>query len=277
MNRTDGKQSFQPSAPDGQLARPAVLSELTLVSAFDAVYIKKLKQAWPTWLRFRPWLQEIPVILIHDADLDLAAVDLSFLGDHPGIRFIPWAMPGAKSQREKMLNALVRVPATEVKTAWYLKLDTDTYAERDSQWLDDAWFQATDDRGLPAYVASPWGYTKPADTISRLDDWGDHVDELRSFPRLNLPVKEGSNLVQHSRMISRVFFGNTAWTRRVADYAPTVLPCPSQDTFLSYCAARQKAPVRLVRMSRFGWAHCSGLARLKAACSAALNREVAAL
>jgi hypothetical protein len=253
--------------------RDAILSELTLVAAFDAKYIKRLRQSWPTWMRYRPWLREIPALLIYDATVDLGAFDLSFLDDHSAITFVPWRMAAATTQRERMLNSLVRVPAMQVQTTWYLKLDADTFATRTSQWLDDRWFQQTFDAGPPAYVASPWGYTKPADAIARLDDWGDQVEELRAFPRLNLPVVEGSSLVRHSRMISRVFFGNTAWTRRVASFAPQRLPCPSQDTYLWYCAARMRSPTKLVPMKRFGWAHASGLSTLTKACSEVLTKR----
>ena len=251
--------------------RPGIISDLTLVVAFDEEYVEKLRQSWPTWMRFRPWLREVPAVLIHDAALDLASIELNFLGDHRDIRFVPWSMPDAKTQRERMLTSLVHVPAREVQTDWYLKLDADSYATKVTKWVYDKWFSPTDDGIAPVYVSSPWGYTKPPNAIAKLDDWGDGVDELRDLPRLNLSVQKGSSIVRHSRMISQVFFGNTAWTRHVAGFAPDRLPCASQDTYLSYCATRLRCPVRHVRMSEYGWAHSSRLQRLTAACTAVLS------
>lgn len=250
--------------------RPKMTSDLTLVTAFDAKYINRLRCTWPTWMRFRPWLRDIPVVLIYDASFDLECVDLSFLDHHRAIRLLPWTMPEAATQRERMLTSLVQVPATEVETSWYLKLDADTYATGHTEWLCDEWFQPIPDRGTPAYVASPWGYTKPADTIAKLDDWADGVQELSVYPRLDLPIAEGSEIARHPRMASWVFFGNTAWTRRVAALAPGRLPCPSQDTYLSYCATRLQSPVRRIRMAKYGWRHTSRLSTLKNACNTAL-------
>jgi len=250
-----------------------VLSDLTLVAAFDAVYLKKLRCTWPTWMRFRPELLDVPVLLIYDGALDLTSLDLRFLEKHHNIEFVPWHMPGAASQREKMLTALVRIPATCVHTSWYLKLDADTYATQRSDWIDDAWFRPFDNSAAIAYVASPWGYTKPAGAIQILDDWADRVDGIRHCARLNLPVTPGSDLVRHSRMASWVFFGNTAWTRRITSLAPERLPIPSQDTYLSYCAARLASPVRHVRMKDFGWAHCSRSRALARACAIALETD----
>ncbi len=155
-----------------QQASPRIVSDLTVVVAFDEEYVAKLRQSWPTWMAFRPWIREIPVLLIYDAELDLQCVDLSFLGTHPNVRLVPWSMPDAKTQRERMLTALVHVPAREVQTNWYLKLDADTYATRSTKWVYDEWFGPIDDEFPPVWVASPWGYTKPANTIAKLDEWG---------------------------------------------------------------------------------------------------------
>lgn len=242
----------------------APLRELTTVVAVDAEHLHELRIVWPTWVRHRPELLEIPLILICDGDIpqDEWEQKLEFVV-HAKRRLVPWTMPGV-SQREKMLTGLVHVTAEFVETRWYLKLDTDTVAIPANRWLDPEWFLPDEHGRQPVFVASPWRYTKPADAILRLDEWADQTAELRTFPRLNLHPQPHASAVAHSRIISWCFFGNTEWTRKMAKLSPGRLPVPSQDTFLWYCAARQNQFYRQVRMSRFGWKHRRGKRKLKA-------------
>jgi len=120
---------------------------------------------------------------------------------------------------------------------------------------DERWF-APDDRGrLPVFVASPWGYTKPADAIRRLDHWAAGIGEFSETTPLDIRSTPGSRLVRHPRIISWAFYGDTEWTRRMAAACDGRLPVPSQDTFLWYCAARRGDFFRRVNMKRHGWRH----------------------
>ena len=179
----------------------------------------------------------------------------------------------AESQHERMVTALVKVPATEAQTTWYLMLDTDTLAVRGGTWLDPAWFAPDGDGRLPAYIASPWGYTKPVDAIAKMEAWGDTVAELRKHRRLDIPFDAMDDRVRHPRMISWCLFGNTAWTREVAAYAPGRLPVPADDTYLFYCAARRGDHTVHVRMSEYGWEHISRFHRLKSRCLEVMRGE----
>jgi len=243
-----------------------VLKNLTLITAVDERHAPRLQQTWQTWMALKPELRDVPAIVIHDARFEPRGSVLEALQEHPRLRFVPWEMPQAETQRERMLTALVQVAARKVRTAWYLKLDSDVVATRPGPWLDDSWFDVDPETGPPAFVSSPWGYTKPADAIRRLDDWGDRVPGLKDRPRLDLPFDPQSGLVRHPRIISWCFFGNTQWTREVAAYAPGRLPVPSHDTYLHYCAARRGDPFVRVTMKQFGWEHVSGFRRLKRRC-----------
>ena len=249
----------------------AVVKDLTLITAIDAGHAKRLECTWPTWMRFRPELRDVPVIVVHDARFDPLESPLATVVRHPRLRFIPWEMPEADNQRERMLTALVKVAAAHIRTPWYLKLDSDVVATRSDSWLQDDWFRRDAAGRIPAYVASPWGYTKPADAIQRLDNWGDTINELRDQPRLDLPFEPGAASVRHSRIISWCFYGNTAWTRRVARYARGRLPVPSHDTYLYYCATRRGDFTRHVRMKDFGWEHISCFRKLQRRCDKVIH------
>jgi hypothetical protein len=281
--RREREQERMQKVADGNLTETAQkaatpstsrLPPLTLVVAIDDKSIVKLRHTWPTWMRHKPELREVPVLLIHDASIDPTKEDCALFREHPRLRFVPWEMPDALDQRERMLTALAKVPALEVTTPWYLKLDVDVVATGPGAWIDPDWFLPDEQGRLPAFISSPWGYTKPADALARLDDWGDANPRLSSWPRLDLPFEAAAECVAHQRIISWCFFGNTAWTREVVEYAPNRLPCPSQDTYLFYCAARRGDRIIRTRMSRYGWQHVSAsLRRLKRECQLALGQS----
>ena len=80
-------------------------------------------------------------------------------------------------------------------------------------WLKDEWF-LPDRRGrLATMISSKWTYSKPHDVILRLDEWAKGVRRLRRYPALNLIGSPESNRVRHRRIISWIFFCQTAWTR----------------------------------------------------------------
>jgi len=245
--------------------------KFTTVVAVDVQHAEELRLVWPTWRRHRPELLASPLLLICDGAIPLIQWErrLDFV-DHSRRQLVGWEMPGV-SQREKMLTALVLAVARHVATPWYLKLDTDTMAAEPGQWVQPGWFELDEAGRLPVFVSQPWGYTKPADAIERLDEWGDRIPSLKEFPRLNLRAPPGWSRVKSRRIISWCFFGNSAWTQEVASYCPGRLPVASQDTFLWYCAARSKQHFRVVRMTSVGWRHIHRRRALDAACREALE------
>lgn len=245
-------------------ARTAILRDLTLLVAVDEQHLKELQLTWKTWATFKPEIVKCPLVLIHDAEFDDSQIQLDPAPEN--LTLVPWEMPAAADQREKMLTSLVQVAAREVKTTWYLKLDTDVVAVNESEWLEPEWFNSDAHGRKPAFVSSPWGYTKPADAIDRLDDWGDTIDGLKQHQRLNLEPCEKPDRVNHARIISWCFFGNTEWTRQVSSWTNGRLPVASHDTFLFYCAERQGDHYFRHRMARCGWEHISHFRRLKAKC-----------
>jgi hypothetical protein len=250
--------------------------EFTTVVAIDESHIEELRFTWPTWERYRPEILDRPLLLICDGvrSREWWQNSLSFL-PHGLSNVITWN-PSTPSQREKMLSGLVLAPARHLETPWYLKLDTDTVALSRVAWIDDEWFQPDDHGRQPAFVTSPWCYIKPANAIERLDEWGDSIPELRSYPRLNIRAQPGAQLVKHPRIISWCFFGRTASLQQAAAMCGDRLPVPSHDTFLWYVAKRRGDFFRRVRMKQYGWAHVLGRKRLARICRQALNGEAEA-
>ena len=262
-----------PKCGDQPVTRPLdeILGDLTLLLAIDAEHLEELRLVWPTWMQFRPELRDIPVVVCVDDDNSPGEAELRSVLNHDRLNLIPWTLDGAESQRERMLTAFVHGAAQHVRTRWYLKLDTDVVAVRNGKWVEPDWFAPDETGREPAFVASPWGYTKPADAMERLDRWGATVPALASRPPLNLPYDIRQDRLRHPRIISWCFFGNTQWTRSVAAWSPGRLPVPSHDTWLFYCAARKGDHFVRARMGRYGWEHISSRRRLRRRCVDVLN------
>lgn len=237
--------------------------DFTTVVAVDDEHLKELEIAWPTWRLCRPEILARPLLFICDdrrTDAEWSE-KLSFV-DHQDKRIRVWRSD-APTQRERMLSGLVFGTAQWVKTPWYLKLDTDVVAKTHDNWIKSKWFEADSNGRAPVFVASPWGYTKPADAIDRLDEWANGKDAFKGTEPLNLIRSDEADRVRHDRITSWCFFGNTEWTKRIAKCASGKLPVPSQDTFLWYCAERLGSRYKKVRMGKLGWNHCGSLRKMR--------------
>jgi len=239
----------------------------TTVVGLDRKHIEELRAVWPTWVAFRPEIMANPLLFVVDSFSEITHEELQWF-HHPNAQVKWWVgdPESSQPQRDRMLAGLVH-SVDFVRTPYYLKLDTDCVAIGPGQWIESHWFEND-----PVFVTSPWGYTKPADALHRLDKWGDATPEIAVFPRLNVPFDPAAPRVRHRRIISYVFFGRTDWTQKMASLAGDCrLPVPSQDTFLWYCAARREDFFRTVKMKRYGWRHINGLSRLRAESMRALQ------
>ena len=110
------------------------LADITLVLGLDAAHLEELRWTWPTWMRFTPELRAMPTLVFYDP-AEIVPGDVTFLREHPNLDLLPWEMPAAADQREKMITGFVHIPAREVQTPWYLKLDTDAVATGSGLWI----------------------------------------------------------------------------------------------------------------------------------------------
>jgi len=242
----------------------------TTVIGIDRHHLTELQLSVQTWKRFRPEIFENPVIVFYDrSDFEYGEIERMVDAMFPTItHLINWPMFADPAdydlgiddkwhipQRNKMLSGFVHVPARYVETPYWLKLDTDTFARRESDWIDESWFEES-----PSIIAHPWGYTKPPNQIQLLDEWGDTVRFLKVFDRLNYRPKPGSGLVKHKRIISWCGFFRTAFTKSVAAMCKNtvgadLMPVPSQDGLMGYVAERMQHKILRVNMKKLGWDH----------------------
>lgn len=270
--------------------------EFTTVLAVDKQHLQELLIAWPTWKAFRPEIVSSPMVVFCDGlqqsrgewERELSPIIGDRIGLSAATKLVDWNWFPTLPQRERMLTAFAYA-ADHVRTPWFLKLDTDCIAIGPGAWWRDWWFE--DD---PAFVASPWGYSKPADVLMRLDGWANEIagefatkekygvtNLFTGTSALGIPFHPAADRIRHRRIISYVYWGNTAWHREIASLAWARfetgirgrLPVPSQDTFHWYVAERTKRHYRREQQKNVGWRHIGGgnLERMRAAVELAMR------
>lgn len=246
--------------------------EFTTVCGVDRKHLKQLAWTWPTWKRHKPMLLERPMLIFFDR-VQLTEQDVRGVCDHPDLMCAEWPLPGTdygedmpaeitkweRVQRYKMLAGFVHIPALLVGTEYWLKIDTDSIATGCPDWIDPKWFD-----GRPAIVAQKWGFTKPANQMTVLDDWADRIGPVVfGRPRLDLPFDPTAGRMSHKRIISWCGFFRTEFTRVCSGLAnrsvptPGGLPVKSQDGFMFYCAKRMGVGVVRINVKSRGWLHRS--------------------
>lgn len=231
--------------------------DFTTCIGIDEEHAKELLVVLPSWIVNRPEIFLHPLRIFYDESMPNFLVEM--VTDslrHPDVKLVPVKANAEMSQRERMLSALTLLAPKIVTTEYLLKIDTDCIAaSRGKGWCDESIMGGP----LNAFVASPWGYTKPADAISILDAWGNKSPGIMNHPPLDLPGQPGGRAVgTPGRIISYVFFGRTSFLLGAAFMAGERLPLPSQDTYHWYVAKRMGVPFHTVQMKKFGWQHVSG-------------------
>jgi hypothetical protein len=273
--------------------------EFTTVIGVDAKTLPQLRVSAPTWARYRPEMFDQPWLVFYDREqvtIDTLRDTLAGIGcGRRRVRAIGWPLHAAATyatQRERMLTGFVHA-TRYVETPWWLKVDTDALALRPADWLPASWFAQDPTTaqkapgpgrtGWPGYapgyyvwIASPWGYTKPADQMATLDDWGDAVDDLAAFPRLEIPYTPGGRRARHPRMASWLSFYRSDWTRFASELAlhycgPDRIPVPSQDGYHFYIARRRGDRYLRTQMRRLGWTNRPRLAGLQETAARAIT------
>ena len=236
--------------------------KFTTYVAVDREHWPELELALLSWRKFCPSIIENPLVAIVDERFSLPPLS------HPNVQEVRPAIKGGfcESQRERMLTALALEPAN-CQTEWFLKLDTDAVASRRINWPLDQW--GTTDF---AFVASPWGYTKPGGWMRDLDEWSVGKNFTRCKPSRSYSQRGGVEIAKCRRVISYAVLCLKEFAVEVASLCGDRLPVPSQDTVYWYLAERLGRNYLAINMQKFGWAHCgSSVARVRAAVNAALT------
>ncbi len=257
------------------------IPEFTLVVGVDAKHLQQLAMVWPTWLKHKPSFRTTPFLIFRDRDQVMEQEVREVMGGHRRLTIVEWppkpmtfagnnTNKWTNAQRYKMLAGFVHVPAMHVKTPYWLKVDTDTVATGQADWIDPNWFW-----GTPAIISQRWGFTKPADQMMALDRWVDRSKWklplwASTTEPLNLIPMPGWSRVKHGRIISWCGFFLTSFTRSCAQMANDTcgdyqLPVSSQDGYTFYVAERAGLGVLRVGMKSKGWQHRSNFTGIRQA------------
>jgi len=249
------------------------IPDFTVVVALDANHAAEFAETLRSWKHFRPELWRRPWVLLCDREGLLSYFAPLNLLVSPNTRVVPVSNVCGLSQRDFMLGSLVTELPRHIDTPYWLKFDSHTIATSSDQWLFTEDFQHT-----PGIVAPPWGYTKPALWIDRLDNWASIVPGLQNY---DLPVnvsdckisyRGGIPRLHHPRIASWIGFFNTAMTKRLCEPCRNEMPVPSQDTVHWYCAARMGLPIVRRRFQKHGWKHVlGGVNKVRKAVDEAIN------
>lgn len=235
------------------------MKDFTTVIGVDMDHLGLLRTVAPNWLKYRPEIAQNPLRVIVDSSQGSQSewryrVSEAIGPEYVDMKIVPYDLPGCDNQREKMLNGLFAAPTWCVDTDYFLKVDLDCVASRRCEWIKDEWFES-----CPAFVASPWGYTKPGSMLADCEEWSKKVPSLKSLPCSYEGDPRSQLRFGNKRVISFVYFGNTLWHRwawgLVNMTGSDRLPCPSQDSFASWLAQKTKSHFKRVRMKRYGWHH----------------------
>lgn len=226
-----------------------MFNDYTLVVGVDEKHLEQLSMTWPTWKKHKPSLLKQRMIIFRDHE-QVTEQQVRDVVDHPDLTVVRWPLDWVEysggegkwnnAQRYKMLSGFVHIPPGNVKTGYFLKMDTDVVATGVDNWIDPRWFH--DD---PLIVSQKWGYTKPPEQMTLLDIWAyDNKDNLGfTTEYLKLRPKPGDDRIRHKRFISWCGFFSIRFTMAAAHWANITvgagqLPVPSQDGYLFYVAKR---------------------------------------
>jgi hypothetical protein len=230
---------------------------ITVVVAVDNKHLDEIQVSLPTWLKYKNFAQ-YPFLVIYDAD-ELHLSDPRFeIFKGLNVEFVSWKGTYA-SQREKMLTALTVLPGKQVKTDYYLKIDTDCVALDDQKWFDESWLK----KGY-VFISNPWSSTRPANAIELLDHWTAH--NIQQSRPLNLPYNMADGKIKHKRIISWLFLCKTEWSAKMAEFfnkngryeLPSISSTErkvSQDTVLWYLAESRGYKYKVFSFKSKGWDH----------------------
>jgi hypothetical protein len=234
-------------------------SEITIVTACDKKYVEQLRETLPNWIKYKHIDKFEVIVYVNGFRRIRRNKDLDFLRVLPKLRIIPWDMPNAENQREKMLSAFVLGPAKDVRTPYWVKMDADSFACNDEPLL-------TPEMRDYVLCGHKWGYSW-AKHMEILIPWVNNHPHFQSLPKdtFDQAKVEGRKYYQ-PRLNSYCQFHNTEFVTMAAGLAGDRLPIPSHDTYLWYIAERLKLPYLRHNFKRHrGMNNKSGLDRVKTA------------
>lgn len=249
------KHSSIGSEPKRESQVPKSVPPMTLVVGLQKEDLDVWPFTWETWKANKPWVTNLPLLVIHPPELKLSKEQFTFLNDHPQFELRPSSIRGPGCAKKRMQSSFVKIPAQYVSTPWYLKLDPKAIAVNQRPWIGDNWFAPSESSCYPAFISCPWGYAKPLDAIERLNAWADKTPQLAQYPSVEIPFSPDDDRVRFPTINSWCFFGRTDWTKEIAEFTPDELPHRDHSIFMHYCALRRRDYFVRVQLKDFGWEH----------------------
>jgi hypothetical protein len=248
-----------------------MIPSYSLVLGVDKKHLDQLNMVWKTWRKNKPSITRTPLVVFYDKD-QVNPDSIKKIVNKRNLTMCPWPLNGATysgdnsdkfndPQRHKMLAGFVHVPPALVQTEYWLKMDLDSVAMEDDDWINEDWFKKE-----PAIISHGWSFTKPANQMDVLDEWvlknKSHLEKLNQYAPLNLHPKPDATRIGHKRIISWCSFWKTSFSKWASWMASTTcgmggIPVPSQDGYLWYCAKRAGLGIVRTNMKDLGWEHQS--------------------
>lgn len=230
--------------------------KVTFVTACDVNFYKFLEITLPNWIKYKT-VNQYPLLVYVNGFNGKHDPRLSFIRQHPRTKIVEWDLPGATSQRERMLNSFVLGTAKDVETDYWVKLDADSFAVNYKPLLSEEMFDFV-------ICGHKWHYTKPGIWIKDLDKWASDQDIFKNTPDLFEQEHMGEKRYIHERTASYVQLHASEFVRFAAKLANEKLPVPSHDTYLWYVAKRLGLPIKRHNFKRFrGMTNVPRLPKLK--------------
>lgn len=196
--------------------------DFCLVTAITPDFLPQLYWTAPTWA-YKPQFANRPLLVFHHGFRQRELVKLDFLKRvFPAVVGVPWDMPQAANNRERMISAFV-LGVEHIQSEYFVKLDADMYFSTPEDVF-------TEDHFKYDLVAQRWHYTKPGYMIDCLEAWS------QGKPKPPQPVGQQSVHRKAPRIISYCCLHRTEFVRKAAKLAGDRLPVPSHDTYLWWLA-----------------------------------------
>lgn len=221
----------------------------TPVVVVDAEHLEaELELSIQTWRKYKPQMWEMPWLMVYDRE-SLQRQRVQMFLDLHGLshtELLPWPPGGCGSfvsQWEKMVSSLYYA-CRWVRTAWWMRLDTDAAATGNRRWFSRRWFRSD------LVMVGPRFMPIKGPDMRWLDRWGDTLPEFAAYPPQSLEKKAGGWCTFH----------RTDWTRHCVAIAERHLgrcqiPVAAEDAFFTFCASRFLKSYHVCNMCRMGWLH----------------------
>ena len=231
-----------------------MLNDVTLIQVIDDNHIKELKYSWETWKELKPEITKLPLYLVYDSDMETSLDTIDHIIDRPNV--ILHKFDNKKyyvNQRSAMLTSFFE-GVRNIKTKYYLKLDTDCVATDNSK----EWIRELYDRDKFCFISKGWSLSRKT-YIEMLETWLNETGLFGDYSLLDGFVQKGAYKLKMKRIISWFFLCNVEWNNMMSEYCwkgdHYELPCPSQDTYLWYMAELTKTKYKRVDFKKLGFHH----------------------